>query len=150
MPLSPESPAPTEGKEAVPLTSLTARKSGALHPQDSVETAGKRMRENNAPAWPVTEDRKLVGMVDAKNPDWEIAGHGHDPKSCDVGSIMNRDVAFCYEDENCADAERVMNERGLAFLPVVDRQMRIVGIFTRQEIQNLSSTQPLEDRSPKT
>lgn len=121
--------------DAVPLKKLASEKAGALHPKDSVETAGDRMREHAASTWPVAENRKLVGMIEEENPDWQISGHGHDPKTWQVGQIMSRDVVFCYEDEDCASARQLMEERGLGYLPVVDRQMRIVGIFSREEIQ---------------
>jgi CBS domain-containing protein len=121
-------------EEAPPLKAIVVEKAGALDPADSVKTAGDRMREHGAATWPVVEDRKLVGMVDEKDPDWKMGGHGHDPKSWSVGQIMSREVVYCYEDEDCAAARRVMEERGLSFLPVVDRQMRIVGIFSREEI----------------
>lgn len=92
------------------------------------------MREHDASTWPVTDDHKLVGMVDQQNPDWKAGGRGHDPKAAVVGDIMNRETIFCYEDEDCATAQKLMDDRGLRYLPVVDRQMRIVGIFSREEI----------------
>jgi CBS domain-containing protein len=132
-------PKPTQPKTPqapkVPLKTLAVEKAGALDPDDTVETAGVRMREHDAGAWPVAEDRKLVGMIDQKNPDWRIGGEGHDPKTWKVGEIMNHEAIFCYEDEDCTAARLVMDERGLAYLPVVDREMRIVGIFSRHEIQ---------------
>jgi CBS domain-containing protein len=123
-----------KSEEAPCLKSIVVEKAGALDTKDSVKTAGDRMREHDATTWPVAEDRKLVGVVAEKNPDWEMGGHGHDPKSWRVDQIMKRDVIFCYEDEDCASASRVMEENGLLYLPVVDRQMRIVGIFSRDEI----------------
>jgi CBS-domain-containing membrane protein len=94
------------------------------------------MRAHGAPEWPVAENRKLVGVVGDENPDWKAAGHGHDPKDCLVRSIMNRNVVFCYEDESCANARKLMEESGTQFLPLVDRQMRIMGIFNRDEIRD--------------
>ena len=132
MPEKPE----TTGEKTLPLKDLADEKAGALKPDDSVQHAGDRMREHDADVWPVTEDRKLVGVVDTKNPDWKIGGQGHDPKRWQVGQIMNRSIVFCYEDEDCAKARNLMEEHGLSFLPVVDRDMRIVGIFSRDEIQN--------------
>ena len=113
----------------------TRRGRSALSPDDSVQTAGDRMREHDAATWPVAEERKLVGMIDEKNPDHQIGGRGHDPKTWQVGQIMSREIFFCYEDDDCASARKVMEERGLLHLPVVDRQMRIVGIFSREEIE---------------
>ncbi len=120
---------------AVPLKDLAVEKAGALHPHDSVESAGARMREHSARTWPVAEDRKLVGVIDKENPDWEIGGRGHDPKCSHVGQIMSREVIFCYEDEDCTHARALMEKHGLTYLPVVDREMRIVGIFSLKEIQ---------------
>ena len=124
-----------DSEKSASLKSLAAEKEGALHPEDTVQTAGDRMRERDAGSWPVAEDRKLVGMIDEKNPDWKMGGHGHDPKDSSVGEIMNREIIFCYEDEDCAAARRKMDEHGMNFLPVVDREMKIVGIFTREEIE---------------
>jgi CBS domain-containing protein len=125
---------------SVPLKTMAAEKAGALHPKDSVQTAGDRMREHDAGGWPVAEDRKLVGMIDGKNPDWQMGGHGHDPKDSRVGDIMKRDVIFCYEDEDCGAARKKMAEHHLDILPVVDRDLRIVGLFTRGEIEEKAAT----------
>ncbi len=133
IPDPPKVPAPS-------LTSLTDEAAGALHLDDSVQTAGVRMRDHDTSKWPVSQDRKLVGMINQKNPDWEMGGHGHDPKSWKVGQIMSDDVVFCYEDEECSIAQRLMEEHGLSYLAVVDREMRIVGIFSREEIQALAQS----------
>ncbi len=130
----PEAQAVLPGEETSTLESLQPEANGALHPQDSVERAGQRMRAHDAEEWPVAEDRKLVGMVDEHDPDWQAGGHGHDPKTLKVGEIMSKDLVFCYEDEDCANAHLLMETRGLSHLPVVDRNMRIVGIFSRAEV----------------
>lgn len=117
------------------LKALAAQKAGVLHADDSVETAGERMRKHEAKTWPVVEaGAKLVGMVKQKNPDWTAAGHGHDPKGGLVGQIMSREAVFCYEDDDCAKAQKLMVEHDLEYLPVVDHEMHIIGIFSRKEI----------------
>ena len=116
------------------LKAIASEKAGALNPRDTVRTAGDRMREHDADTWPVAAERKLVGMIDEKNPDWKLGGHGHDPNCSRVGDIMKREPIFCFEDEDCVEARRKMDEHRMNFLPVVDREMRIVGIFTRDEI----------------
>lgn len=142
MPDQPDSTHPSsDSAAAIPLKTLAAEKAGALDPKDSVKTAGDRMREHDTTQWPVAEGRKLVGMIDEKNPDWKIGGHGHDPKSWRVAQIMNRQFAFCYEDQDCATARQLMEDRGLQFLPVVDTEMRIVGIFSREEIEEKAHAQ---------
>jgi predicted transcriptional regulator len=116
------------------LRSIAVEKAGALSPGDSVETAANRMREMRTKSWPVTEDRTLVGTVEDTQPDVTMGSHGHDPKSWRVSEIMNRRAVFCYEDEDCANAWRLMEEHGLSYIPVVDHEMQLVGIFDREEI----------------
>lgn len=131
-----------------PLKTLAAEKVSALDAGDTVETAGDRLREKQTAEWPVAQGRKLVGTVQQENPDWKIGGRGHDPKSWKVAQIMSREVAFCYEDQDCETALRTMDERGLRFLPVVDREMRIVGIFSREEIEE-NAHRPASTETPK-
>ena len=116
------------------LHSLLPGSAGPLQPEDSVELAGQRMRAHDAIKWPVTEGRKLVGMVDEQDPDRQAGGHGHDPRTLTVGEIMTREIVYCFEDQDCAAAQFLMERRGHSYLPVVDRQMRVVGILSRAEI----------------
>lgn len=136
---------PTSAAAKKPLKKLVAEKAGSLHPQDTVATAGERMREHDAEEWPVTEDLKLVGMVKEKNPDWKIGGHGHDPESFHVGQIMDKDLIYCHEDEDCTKALQIMEERKLTILPVVDQQLKVVGMITVEELRNRLS--PLKSNS---
>lgn len=93
------------------------------------------MRSLDANSWPVAEGRKLVGMIDHPDPDRLAGGRGHDPNTTRVGETMRHDAVFCYEDDEAATAERIMEERDLHHLPVVDRQMRIVGIISRDDVK---------------
>lgn len=110
-------------------------KTGALSPSDSIQTAGDRMRSAEANAWPVAEGRKLVGVIDQADPDRQAGGHGHDPSSVSVGDTMRHEAIFCYEDQNAAEADRIMRERNVNHLPVVDREMKIVGIISREDVK---------------
>jgi CBS domain-containing protein len=116
------------------LKSLAVEKAGALSPRDTVDTAARRMRETGSKKWPVVEGRTLIGMVEDTQPDVTMGGHGHDPKSWRVSEIMKRKPIFCYEDEDCSHAWKLMEENDLNYIPVVDREMQIVGIFDREEI----------------
>jgi CBS domain-containing protein len=138
----PSKPSRKSQRPARKLRSLAVEKAGALSPRDSVETAAKRMREMGTKTWPVADGRKLVGAVAGKHPELSITSHGHDPKSWNVGEIMKRDTIFCYEDEDCASAWRLMVEHDLNYIPVVDREMQLVGIFDREEIAKKKASPP--------
>jgi CBS domain-containing protein len=135
----PKPPTPATPAESASLKSLASQRDGALRPDDTVVTADCCMHEHDTGTWPVVDDRKLVGVVEEKDLVRQIGGKGHDPKTWRVGEIMSRELVFCFEDEDCAKARRLMEERDLHYLPVVDREMRIVGIFSRKEIEEKSA-----------
>jgi CBS domain-containing protein len=117
------------------LAQIVTEKTGTLSPSDSVQTAGDKMRAMDAGTWPVAEGRKLVGMV-TDSPDLRAAGHGHDPSVVTVGECMSRETIFCYEDQDRAEAQAIMDAHAIRYLPVVDRGLRIVGILRRDELDD--------------
>lgn len=121
------------------LMTILSEKSPALSVDETVQHAGDKLRSLDADALPVAEDRRLVGMVTERHPDRRAAGHGHDPQVERVGSCMSRELIYCYEDEDREVAARIMRERGLKFLPIVDRQMRIVGMVTEKDLASAES-----------
>jgi IMP dehydrogenase len=127
-------PQSQSGSASKKLEEVVIEKSGPLSPDDSVETAGDRMRSLEANSWPVAEGRKLVGVIDHPDPDHKAGGHGHDPRTTRVGDTMSRNFLYCYEDQEAEEAQRIMVEQKLNHLPVVDRELRIVGIISRRDL----------------
>jgi CBS domain-containing protein len=122
------------------LEEVIADQQGVLSPTDTVQKAGDKMRALHTEMLPVSEDRGLVGIVDEKDLDRTAAGFGHDPKVVLVGESMNREPIYCFEDQDAAEARRVMDAVGLDHLTIVDRQFRIVGRIKRQELDDAASS----------
>lgn len=114
-------------------------KAGALKPDDSVQAAGDKMRAARQSNAPVAENRKLVGMVDTPHPDQQATRYGHDPETTTVGESMNRQAVFCFEEDDRAHALELLVKNDLTTLPVVDREMRIVGMVTREDLDEKES-----------
>jgi len=119
---------------ATDLEHVVTEKQPVLHPEQSVQEAGDKMRQMDVGTLPVAEGRHLVGVVDQRDMDRRAAGFGHDPKAMTVRAIMNNAVVYCFEDDDCAEALRKLNEQKVDRLPVVDREMRIVGIVHRADL----------------
>lgn len=116
------------------LSEFLTRKIKVLSPQDSVQKAGDQMREHGAANLPVAEERRLVGMVDQPDPDLQASRHGHDPARIRVGDAMNSQAACCQETDDCESALALMDASGLDHLPIVDKDMGIVGVVQRHEL----------------
>jgi predicted transcriptional regulator len=121
-----------------PLSNVLLDKAGVLNPQDSIQTAGERMRATGQKSLPVADNQKLVGMVNDTSLDQQAARYGHDPSRTTVAESMNKEVIFCFDDENCAIALKRMDECHVNVLTVMDRKMRIVGVLSREDITELS------------
>jgi hypothetical protein len=68
---------------------------------------------------------------------------------------MRHEAVFCYEDQNAAEADKVMQEKNLKHLPVVDRNMQIVGIISHDDVKGAAEASeqsqavaPAEDWQP--
>ena len=48
-----------------------------------------------------------------------------------VHDVMEKQVYYCREDQSMAEALRIMREHGLQSLPVVDSNLRVVGMVRR-------------------
>ena len=48
-----------------------------------------------------------------------------------VRSVMEKQVYYCHENQSRDEALKIMREHGLSYLPVVDNNMRIVGVVRR-------------------
>jgi CBS domain-containing protein len=129
----PKDTLPEEGTQPKELADVLVEKTGALSVHETVQDAGDKLRALEVDSLPVSENRRLVGMVNERHPDRSAAGHGHDPQVERVGAYMSRDLVFCYEDQDRNEAEKLMKAKGLTYLPIVDHDMRIVGIVTRQD-----------------
>lgn len=118
------------------LTEVLTEKTAVLGADQNVVEAGDKLRALDADCLPVTDGNRLVGVVTERHPDRSAGGQGHDPKTERVADFMSRDLIFCYEDQDRKEALQMMTERQLKYLPIVDRDMRIVGIVTKEDLDH--------------
>ena len=109
------------------LKDLMSRDVKVISPDMSIGDAAKQMRDGNFGMLPVGENDRMVGTIS----DRDIAiravaeGKGADTK---VRDVMSEGIAWAYEDDSVEQAAKIMSERQVRRLPVVDRDKRLVGI----------------------
>ena len=80
----------------------------------------------------VTDDYKLIGIVTSWDLSKSIAMNTNLLKD-----IMTTTVKYCYADESIENVARMMNEHDISSLPVVDEDMKVLGIITTDQISHL-------------
>jgi len=114
-----------------------------VRPSDSVRTALKLLGEQQIRHLPVVEDGKLVGIVTDRDirlvfPSAVTADNKEqDPfdalEKVSVGQIMTKRVLTVTPETSIADAARLLLERRIGGLPVVQGDL-LVGIITKTDI----------------
>lgn len=109
------------------LKDLMSRDVKVVGPEMSILDAAKEMRDGDFGMMPVGENDRMIGTIS----DRDIAiravaeGMGVDTK---VRDVMTVDVFWAYEDDSVEHAAKIMSERQVRRLPVVNRDKRLVGI----------------------
>ena len=109
------------------LKDLMSRDVKVISPDMSIREAAKQMRDGDFGMLPVRENDRMIGTIS----DRDIAiravaeGKGADTK---VRDVMSEGIAWAYEDDSVEEAVKIMSERQVRRLPVVDRDERLVGI----------------------
>lgn len=108
-------------------------------PGDRAVDAAERARRHRVRHLPVVEDGRLVGIVtdrdlrDAAPSPHLGAEAAQAAAGLRVAHLMQRHVVTAHPLDRLADAARVLSERRIGCLPVVDRG-RLVGIITETDV----------------
>ena len=104
----------------------------SLSPDDSIQIAARIMKEEDTGVVPVVDNGRPVGVVTDR--DIVIRAIAEDG-SCDkpVREIATLDLVFATPDMSTKEATRIMGEREVRMLPVVEND-RLVGIVSLGDI----------------
>lgn len=101
-----------------------------IQPQESLRRAAQCMRELDVGALPVCDGERLLGMLTDRDITVRGIADGLDPDQACVSDIMTPEVQYCTADQDAEEAKRLMGERQLRRLPVIDKERRLVGIVS--------------------
>jgi CBS domain-containing protein len=99
-------------------------------PDTTLREAAELMRTLDIGPLPVCEHDRVVGIVTDRDITLRATAEGLDPWTTRVREVMTPNVVSCYEDQDIEEAERVMKERQLRRLLVLDRDQRLAGIVS--------------------
>ncbi|WML36654.1 CBS domain-containing protein [Clostridium sp. OS1-26] len=105
----------------------------SLNSTDSVERAAELMKEHNIGAAPVCEGDKVIGIITDRDIALRSVAAGKDSKSQSVREIMSSNPVTGAPDMDIQDASRIMSERQIRRLPIVDSE-NLVGMVSLGDI----------------
>lgn len=105
-----------------------------IPPDTTVQEAARRMREKNVGALPIGENDRLIGMVTDRDIVTRILPERGDVSSTTVKEAMSEKLLYCFEDQTLEDVAGNMGEHHVRRLPVLNREKRLVGIISLDDI----------------
>jgi CBS domain-containing protein len=120
-----------------------------VSPDDTVRVAIARMLEENVGSVAVCEGERLVGIFTERDV-LRLAGEGPDFAEIRVGDVMTRQLVTLSPGDDILDAARLMGERKIRHLPVLEGEnlLGVVGIreVVRALVERLWRTHDEEAR----
>ncbi len=107
-----------------------------VHPEETVQVAIARMLEENVGGVVACDGDRLVGIFTERDV-LRLAGEGEGFPELRVGDVMTRNVLTVSPDDEVVEAARLMGERQIRHLPVVQdgNVLGLVGI--REALRSL-------------
>jgi CBS domain-containing protein len=111
------------------------------HRETSLVEAAKRMREQHVGTLVVVDERAArrtpVGILTDRDIVVATVAKELDPRKLTVGDVMSAGVLVVREQDGVDDALRVMREKGVRRVPVIDRDGALAGILAIDDILEL-------------
>ena len=98
-----------------------------ISPDMSIRDAARQMRDGDFGMLPVGENDRMIGTISDRDIAIRAVAEGKDA-DIKVRDVMSEGIAWAYEDDSVEQAAKIMSERQVRRLPVVDRDKRLVGI----------------------
>jgi CBS domain-containing protein len=92
------------------------------------------MRLFGVGAVPVCDDDCVIGMLTDRDIVLRGVANGYDLNHVTVLDAIGDSIVSVFEDEEVEDAARILEERHLGRLPVIDRERHLVGMVSRADL----------------
>jgi CBS domain-containing protein len=128
-------------KLAKPLSEIMSTEPFTCSPDDDVDNVWRLMQEHLFAGLPVVKRGKLVGIVTQKNlldsgvifPMFE-AKKGRFKAPSKISSVMKTSVISLKPTSSVKEATKLMLEKNIGRVPIVDEKSKLVGVVDREDI----------------
>ena len=108
-------------------------------PQTPIAEVAQRMRDLDIGAIPVGNNDRLVGMVTDRDICCRGVADGQSIGSLTARDVMSEGIFYCRDEEDLEDALRIMEQKQVRRLPVIDDNKRMVGMLSLGDIGDAAS-----------
>jgi len=126
------------------------RKVETVGPDTLLREAARKMSAGGVPVLPVCEGTTMVGVLTARDITVRATAQGRDPRITRVREVMTAPAIYGREDQDLDEVADLMQRRWLYRLPVLDRQMHLVGMVSLPDLRGTFASARAAPQSPGT
>lgn len=113
---------------------VMTREVEAARPDMTLKEVAEILRSRDIGSLPVVEASRVAGVITDRDITIRGVAEGRDVSSAKVSEIMSKDVVSVREDAPVAEAEKLMHDRQLRRLPVVNDKDELCGYLALARI----------------
>jgi CBS domain-containing protein len=122
-------------KRRMNIQEIMSQPAVTCRPNDTLNTAAQLMWEHDCGAIPVVnDDNFVVGMITDRDICMATYTRGSAPREIQVADTMANEVFSCHAGESLEAAERLMSDKQVRRIPVVDDGNHPVGLLSLNDI----------------
>ena len=128
------------------LSEIMTRDVVVMQPDDSLQSAAKKMRDRNIGFLPVCDGEELLGVISDRDLTVRALADGMDVNIMLGRDLMTAPAIYCYDDQDVSEVAKIMEENQIRRLVVLSRDdKRLVGVVSLGDLARNESA----DRSGK-
>lgn len=135
------------------VSEIMTREPSTLTPASTIGEAATIMRQDDCGSVPIVDAGRLVGIITDRDIVVRVLAGGKDPKTTRISDAMTADPVTVAPDTSVDEAQKVMADRQVRRLPVVEGG-RLVGLVVIGQVARRDSAkdvgQTLKEVSEKT
>ena len=101
-----------------------------IRPEATVAEASELMKTLDIGVLPICDGGRLIGILTDRDIVVRGTADGFHPETMSAREVMTPGVVYCFEDQEVTEAGRIMKEKQIRRLPVLNREKQLVGIIS--------------------
>jgi predicted transcriptional regulator len=109
----------------------------------TIRETAERMKKFDIGCLPVKENNKIVGIITDRDIVIRAVVQGEDPNNATITSFYTPEVFCCSQDDELADAVKLMEDAQIRRLVVLDQDNQAVGVISAGDVALRSNEEHL-------
>ena len=105
-----------------------------IAPTATTKEAAHMMHDLHLGVLPVIDNDQLVGIITDRDICCKVIATGHSAGFTKVEEVMSKNVSTCLDDENVGDATKLMIEKHIRRLAVINNENAVVGLLSVDDL----------------